>query len=54
MTKKDVIKKLNNILEIIPELDCFEKICDELDLDDDELELILMSRVVSITNDDLD
>lgn len=54
MNKKECIKHLNKILELIPELDCFETICRELELDDDELELILDSKITNLTNDDLE
>ena len=54
MTKKECIKNLNNILEFLPELDCFEEICKELDLEEDELELVLSSKITNITNDDLE
>lgn len=54
MTKKECIKKLNEILETIPELDCFEKLCKELEVEEDELELILFSKITNITNDDLE
>lgn len=54
MTKKECLKNLNKILQFIPELDCFEDICKELDIEEDELELILLSKVTNITNDDLE
>jgi hypothetical protein len=54
MTKKECIKNLNNILEFLPELDCFEEICKELDIEEDELELVLSSKITNITNDDLE
>lgn len=54
MTKKDCLKTLNQILEILPNLDCFEDICSELDLAEDELELILASKITNISNEDLE
>lgn len=54
MTKKECIKFLNKILELIPETECFATICEELDISEDELELILMSKVTNIVNDDLE
>jgi len=54
MTKKQCLKYLNNILDILPELSCFEDICKELDIEEDELELILSSKVTNISNEDLE
>jgi hypothetical protein len=54
MTKKECLKQLNNIIQFIPELDCFEDICKELNIEEDELELILSSKITNITNDDLE
>ena len=54
MTKKECLKYLNNIIEYIPELDCFEDICRELDIEEDELELILSSKITNLSNDDLE
>ncbi len=54
MTKKECLKFLNRVLQFLPELDCFEEICNELDLEEDELELILSSKITNITNDDLE
>jgi hypothetical protein len=54
MTKKECLKNLNKIIQFIPELDCFEEICKEMDLEEDELELILSSKITNITNDDLE
>ena len=54
MTKKECLKTLNQILEILPELDCFENICNELDIVEDELELVLSSKITNISNDDLE
>lgn len=54
MTKKECLKLLNNILNFLPELDCFEEICKEFDIEEDELELILSSKVTNIINEDLD
>lgn len=54
MTKKDCLKALNQILEILPELDCFENICRELDIAEDELELVLSSKITNISNEDLE
>lgn len=54
MTKKECIKSLNKILQYLPELDCFEDICAELDIEEDELELILSSKITNITNEDLE
>ena len=54
MTKKECLKNLNKILQYRPELDCFEEICRELDLEEDELELILSSKVTNIVNEDLE
>jgi hypothetical protein len=54
MTKKECLKQLNNIIQFIPELDCFEDICKELNIEEDELELILSSKITNISNDDLE
>jgi hypothetical protein len=54
MNKKECLKFLNNILQLLPELDCFEKICEELDIEEDELELVLSSKITNITNDDIE
>jgi len=54
MTKKECLKQLNNIIQFIPELDCFEDICKELNIEEDELELILSSKITNITNDDIE
>jgi hypothetical protein len=54
MTKKECIKILNGILEYLPELDCFEDLCRELNIEEDELELALFSKITNITNDDLE
>ena len=54
MTKKECIKILNGILEYLPELDCFEDLCRELNIEEDELELALYSKITNITNDDLE
>jgi hypothetical protein len=54
MTKKECIKILNQILEQLPELDCFEDLCRELNIEEDELELALFSKITNISNDDLE
>lgn len=54
MTKKECIKYLNKVVEYLPELDCFEEICKELDIEEDELELVLSSKITNISNDDLE
>lgn len=54
MTKKECIKKLNEILENIPELECFEELCRKLDIEEDELELVLFSKITNIVNEDLE
>ena len=54
MTKKECLKLINNVIQFIPELDCFEDICKELDIEEDELELVLASKITNITNEDLD
>lgn len=54
MTKKECLKLLNSMIQYIPELDCFEDICSELDIEEDELELILSSKITNISNDDLE
>ena len=54
MNKKECLRLLNGLLNVIPELDCFEAICEELDIEEDELELILSSKITNITNDDLE
>jgi hypothetical protein len=42
------------MLQFLPELDCFEDICKEMDLEEDELELVLSSKITNLTNEDLD
>lgn len=54
MTKKECLKNLNKVIQFIPELDCFEDICRELEIEDDELELVLASKITNITNEDLE
>lgn len=54
MNKKECIKILNGVLNIIGDLDCFEEICKQLELGEDELELALFSKITNITNDDLE
>ena len=54
MTKKETLKYLNQIIQSIPELNCFEELCNELGLEEDELELILFSKITNIKNDDLE
>lgn len=54
MTKKECLKLLNNVIQYLPELDCFENICEELEIEEDELELILSSKITNITNEDLE
>lgn len=54
MTKKECVKNLNKILQYLPELDCFEDICKELEIEEDELELILLSKITNIVNEDLE
>jgi hypothetical protein len=54
MTKKQCIKILNEMIQYLPELDCFEDICKELEIEEDELELALSSKITNIVNEDLD
>lgn len=54
MTKKECIKYLNQIIQTLPELDCFEDLCRELNIEEDELELILFSKIINIKNDDIE
>lgn len=54
MTKKECLKYLNEMMHFLPELDCFEDICNELEIDDFELELILSSKITNISNEDLE
>lgn len=54
MTKKECLKHLNKILQYLPELECFDDFCKELDLAEDELELILSSKIINITNEELE
>ena len=54
MTKKECLKILNKVIEFLPELDCFEDVCIELEIEDDELELALSSKITNISNDDLE
>jgi hypothetical protein len=54
MTKKECLKYLNEILHTLQSLDCFEELCTELDIEEDELELILFSKIINIKNDDLE
>jgi hypothetical protein len=54
MNKKECLKILNGMLQLIPDLDCFEKLCQELDIEEDELELVLSSKITNLTNDDID
>jgi hypothetical protein len=54
MTKKECIKILNEMIQYLPELDCFEDICKELEIEEDELELALSSKITNISNEDLE
>lgn len=54
MNKKQCIQYLNQLIQAIPNLNCFEEIMRELDLEEDELELILFSKIINIKNDDLE
>jgi hypothetical protein len=54
MNKKECIKYLNKLVEYLPELDCFEDVCRELEIEEDELELVLSSKITNISNDDLE
>ncbi len=54
MNKKQCLAYLNKVIQFLPELDCFEDICEELDLEEDELELILSSKITNISNEDLE
>jgi hypothetical protein len=54
MTKKQCIKILNEVIQYLPELDCFEDFCKELDIEEDELEMALSSKITNITNEDLE
>ena len=54
MNKKECIKYLNKLVEYLPELDCFEDVCKELEIEEDELELVLSSKITNISNDDLE
>jgi len=54
MNKKECIKFLNKLVEYLPELDCFEDVCKELEIEEDELELVLSSKITNISNDDLE
>lgn len=54
MTKKECLKILNEVLQFLPELDCFEDICDHLEIDDSDLELVLSSKVTNLVNDELE
>lgn len=54
MRKKECIAALNDILEFLQENECFETICDALNLDDQELDIILKSYITNIDNDECD
>jgi len=54
MTKKECMKILNDVLQYLPKLDCFEDICKELEIEEDELELALSTKITNIVNEDLD
>jgi hypothetical protein len=54
MTKKECLKILNKVIEFLPELDCFEDVCRELEIEDDELELALSSKITNKSKDDLE
>lgn len=54
MTKKECLKILNGVINFLPELDCFEDICRELEIEEDELELALSSKITNISNEDLE
>jgi hypothetical protein len=52
MRKKDCIKTLNNIIEFLTDHECFESVCRQLDLEEEELELVLQSVITDINNDE--
>lgn len=52
MRKKDCINTLNEILSFLTEHECFDTICKELNISDQELELILNSIIIDIDNDE--
>lgn len=52
MRKKDCIKTLNNIIEFLSDHECFESVCNALDLDEEELEIVLQSVITDVDNDD--
>jgi len=54
MTKKECLKYLNQIIQSIPELNCFEELCNELGIEEDELEFVLFSKITNIKNEDLE
>lgn len=52
MRKKDCINTLNEILGFLADHECFESVCKELNIDDQELEIVLSSIIIDIDNDE--
>lgn len=52
MRKKDCINTLNELLGFLSEHECFDAICNELKLREEELEMVLSSVIIDIDNDD--
>lgn len=52
MRKKDCINTLNEILSFLLEHECFEVLCNQLNISDQELEIVLNSEIIDIENDE--
>lgn len=52
MRKKDCINTLNEILSFLQEHECFDVLCDQLNINDQELEIVLSSEIIDIENDE--
>jgi hypothetical protein len=52
MRKKDCINSLNEILGLLLDHECFDAICNELQLGEEELEMVLNSVIIDIDNDE--
>lgn len=54
MDKKTCLRYLNEMLQIIPNTKFFTYLSNELEIEEDELELILSSEILDISNDDIE
>lgn len=51
MRKKECVKLLNEMLVILQDHECFAAMCDQLGLEEQELEIVLNSCIIDIENE---